>query len=792
MIKLLILLEKSACFKVKKIKLSSKAKTLEELRVVVKCSKVLPVYRFFANRYSEQKEEILSQIRSTFDTNLIVRSSSTNEDNLQTSNAGGFESVLDVDIDSEQEISNAIKDVISSYGSDINSDDEVLVQPMLSSVGMSGVVFTADIDTLSQYYIINYDESGSTSGVTSGKSNDLKTFIALKDGQIVNDKKLGQIIKASKECENIFDNKSLDIEFAFSGDELYLLQVRAIVINNKEDLSSISLLDSLHKLSRKIDKLNASHPNLLGDKTIFGIMPDWNPAEIIGIKPKRLALSLYKELITDETWAYQRDNYGYRNLRSHPLLVSFLGVPFIDVRVSFNSFIPKSLDKEISKKLINYYLSELSINKNYHDKVEFKIIYSCYYFGIESKLLVLKDFGFDNADLDKIKTSLLNLTNNIIDTKEGLYKKDLKKSELLKDKFNNIVNSNLSLIDKIYWLIKDVKRYGTLPFAGVARAGFIAVQMLKSFLDEKILSEEEYNSFLGSLNTVSRQLSLDINTLSKKDFLRIYGHLRPGTYDILSSRYDEDYDAYFGNNKVEKIENIEQFIFSKNQQDKIEGLINVNKLNTTFHDLILFIRESIEGRESIKFQFTKHLSQILKYIEKFGARFDVAKEDLAYLDIQEIINLYATLDHRDVRGILESDIKKNKQFYNYTKAIKLPSIILKKEDIYNFFLEENKANFITLKKVRANSVKEEDTLKGDLKNKIICIKSADPGYDYLFSKNIGGLITCYGGANSHMAIRCAEMGIPAVIGCGESDFGKYCKAQNIEIDASNNHIKILS
>ena len=29
-------------------------------------------------------------------------------------------------------------------------------------------------------------------------------------------------------------------------------------------------------------------------------MPDWNPAEIIGIKPKPLALSLYQELITNE------------------------------------------------------------------------------------------------------------------------------------------------------------------------------------------------------------------------------------------------------------------------------------------------------------------------------------------------------------------------------------------------------------------------------------------------------------------------------------------------------------
>ena len=777
------------------MKLSSKAKTLEVLRPILKYSKILPVYRFLANEYLDQKSKILDQIKSTFDTNLIVRSSSLNEDNLKTSNAGGYDSVLDVDISSDDEINSAIKKVILSYESDMNPGDEILIQPMLSNVTMSGVIFTSDIDTLSQYYIVNYDESGSTTSVTSGKGQNLKTFVTSKHNPAITDIKLTEIVKASIECENIFENRFLDIEFAFSGKDLYLLQVRPIVISNKEDLSEVNLKDSLNKLSRKIDKLNRPHPNLLGDKTIFGVMPDWNPAEIIGIKPKRLAFSLYKELITDETWAYQRDNYGYRNLRSHPLLVSFIGAPYIDVRVSFNSFIPKSLDKGISKKLVNYYLNELANNTNHHDKVEFEILYSCYYFGIEAKLQRLKNYGFDDKELGSIKSSLLDLTNNIINTKNGLYKKDLEKSELLNDKFNDIVNSNLSLIDKIYWLIKDVKRYGTLPFAGVARAGFISIQILKSFVDEQILSEEEYDLFLSSLTTVTKQLSLDINTLPKKDFLKIYGHLRPGTYDILSSRYDEEYDAYFGSDKKnskDQVENVEKFIFSKSQQDKVENLIKQNKLNTTYDDLILFIKESIEGRESIKFQFTKHLSQILKYIEIFGDRFDISKEDLAFLDIQEIINLYATLDHRDVKNILESDIEKNKQFYNFTKAIKLPSLIEKKEDIYNFFIADDMPNFVTLKRVRAKTVKEQDILKSNLKNKIVCIKSADPGYDYLFSKDIGGLITCYGGVNSHMAIRCAEMGIPAAIGCGEKNFNKYCNAKNIEIDASNNHIKILS
>ena len=48
----------------------------------------------------------------------------------------------------------------------------------------------------------------------------------------------------------------------------------------------------------------------------MGPIPDWNPAEILGIRPRPLGVSLYKELITDGTWAYQREiMVVYRNLR---------------------------------------------------------------------------------------------------------------------------------------------------------------------------------------------------------------------------------------------------------------------------------------------------------------------------------------------------------------------------------------------------------------------------------------------------------------------------------------------
>ena len=75
-------------------------------------------------------------------------------------------------------------------------------------------------------------------------------------------------------------------------------------------------------------------------------------------------------------------------------------------------------------------------------------------------------------------------------------------------------------------------------------------------------------------------------------------------------------------------------------------------------------------------------------------------------------------------------------------------------------------------------------------NKIVCIENADPGFDFIFTKKISGLITKFGGANSHMAIRCAELGIPAAIGVGENLFTQIIKSKIVTIDCERKKIII--
>lgn len=823
-------------------KLGTKAETLQRIYQKLKCAEVLPQYMFTVGEWEVNSEKIAHDFLALdWNEKVIVRSSSLAEDTGSKSQAGKYESIANVS--GVEEFRNAVDTVIGSYDDD-NKMNQVLIQPMLSGVSICGVAFTLDPNTMGNYYVINYDDKGSTSAITSGSGNSNKLYYEFKqksgrlfmaaEGQAsdavqqraasaalpvlnpASEKRMERLCAALQELEDFFGQDNLDVEFAFTeADILYILQVRALCIQGETADREVQE-GQLLRIEEKIRQAQKKKPFLCGEKVLYSVMTDWNPAEMIGIRPKPLALSLYREIITDNVWAYQRDNYGYRNLRSFPLMVDFGGLPYIDVRVSFNSFVPAGLEEDLSDKLVNYYLNRLVENPAKHDKAEFDIVFSCYTFDLLQRIQVLKDYGFSEEEVDKIIAALRDVTNNIIDHKSGLWRKDYGKIHTLNKRYEEIMASDFSKIEKVYWLLEDCKRYGTLPFAGLARAAFIAVQILRSLVTCGIFKEADYEAFMGGINSVSSDMNHDFAELSQKAFLRKYGHLRPGTYDITSLRYDEASELYFdwnakaaaavdlekepcasangsrtsGDGDGKREERKEEFRLSLRQLGLLKEKLCENGLTNDILELMDFIKTVIEGREYGKFAFTRNLSMALKLIGEIGQAYGIPKEECAFLHIKDIYELYASAG--DVRTGFQRSIQQGKRDYEVTRSITLPPMIISPEDVMSFYYPDSEPNYITSQRsIGEVCVLEAGHRAEDLQDKIILIPSADPGYDWIFSHQIKGFITMFGGANSHMAIRAGELSIPAVVGVGAKNFEKYKGAKMLEIDAGGKLVRVL-
>lgn len=773
-------------------KLSTKANTLQLLYERLQFGKVLPQYSFTVGEWIQKREAVLEQYaRLSWKDTVIVRSSSLSEDTRQGSNAGKYESVANVA--GTESLICAIDQVMNSYD-DRNPENQILIQPMLKEVWICGVAFTADPNTGGHYYVINYDETGSTDQITSGNVSQNFLYYQFKEADCHHAKpEIRQIVQVLQELEDFFGEENLDVEFAVTvKNEIYVLQVRHLCMN-EEQPEKARQFEELKRIRKKVEQDQSKKPFLCGEKAVYGVMTDWNPAEMIGIRPKPLAKSLYQEVITDSVWAYQRHNYGYRNLRSFPLMVDFGGLSYIDIRVSFNSFVPAGLEEEISEKLVNYYLDRLVENPQKHDKAEFDIVFSCYTLDLPERIQVLKEYGFTTEEIEKILSALRDVTNQIIDHEKGLWRKDYDKIAILNKRYDEILSSNMGQIEKIYWLLEDCKRYGTLPFAGLARAAFIAVQILQSFVNCGIMSEHDYELFFGGINTVSSNMNQDFKELTRSKFLKKYGHLRPGTYDITSRRYDEAPDLYFDwETKVEDAESEqpkEIFRLSLDQLNAIKRKQMENGLTNDILELMDFIRIVIEGREYGKFHFTRNLSKAIQMIHEIGETAGLSEEDCSFINIQTIRGLYSST--KDIESSLFDSVAQGKKEYESTKAITLPPLIVKSEEIMGFYYPDSEPNFITSGKIEGIVSLLKAQQQEDISGKIVLIPSADPGYDWIFSKGIKGFITMYGGANSHMAIRAGELGIPAVVGVGTKAFEQYRKAKYIEIDASGKMIRIL-
>lgn len=774
--------------------ISTKANTLADLKKTVKHSYIEDLYIVYADVFFEDPAVAIAAIETRFaDSRIVVRSSSASEDNLETSNAGHFESVLDVDASKAVEIEEAINKVYASYVEGtmtpeakerlIANREQVLVQKQTTDVRISGVVFTRDIIYNRPYYMVTYDDNGSTDSVTSGTAGKTK-WIAKNASREFLEYEFVDLITAVKEIEQIYEYVSaLDIEFAILNDgTVVIFQVRPLAAALKiiAPMTDREFKDT--KALAKCKYLDTFH--------ILSDMAFWNPAEIIGSNPRPLDYSLYRELITAHIWSIGLQPLGYQPVRGE-LMQKVGNKPYISVNYTFDGLTPAGLPEDLCYRLNQYYEQKLKKDKTAHDKIEFEIIFNTYDFMTDDRLKELSEYGFDDSEISLLRNALFNIAKQTLKHYDEICEEDLRSLEQMTKlrhelrAHHPLAETNvMKLYSYISELLDSIKDHGTPQFTRQARCAFMARSFCRTLVEKGYFTKQEMDDFMLSIPTVASEFERDFDLyshgkMSREDFNHLYGHLRLGTYDIRSDSYRNIYfdvaEANLtGNNKTKQ----EAKSLDK---EKLQTALDAAGIGVEPEVFINFIKRATQNREYFKFEFTKSLSLMLDVIVKLGEVMAIAREDMSYLEIQDLLSYHS-------RDSYIQTIEIRRKFYHVNSYLVLPEVIFDVGDIDVIDIDEARPNFITNKIVEAPIVNLDEDHDSDISGKIVVLTKADPGYDWIFAKNIAGFVTKYGGAASHMAIRCAEFGIPAAIGCGEKIYQRIHRMHMMHLDCAEGRI----
>ncbi|WP_433259363.1 PEP-utilizing enzyme (plasmid) [Streptosporangium sp. CA-135522] len=783
------------------IALGTKAQTLQRLFGALATARVAEQVTITVAQWRSDPQGCVRTIHRVFPRgHVIVRSSAPDEDGATSSAAGLYTSVLHVPATAADALTQAIDAVAASYtrrhGQHVGAF-EILLQPMLEAVTCSGVAFTRDLSTMAPYLVINYDEGERTDTVTSGIG--IIPRVARIHHQVPTaDLKapLDAVAATVRELIHLTGQSELDVEFAVAAGQLYVLQVRPLPGAGSDHTAADARVAA--EIAQVKDILHArNHPRhgLYGTQDVYSNMADWNPAEMIGAHPRPLALSLYQRLITDQVWRDARRRLGYHDPAPHHLMVTLAGHPYVDLRADFNSYLPADLDDPLCHKLIDCYLTRLTRHPQTHDKVEFRICPSALDFTFPQHAEALAADGFTPDEIGRLRASLLRLTTRVVGDHSGqLAQMHQRISQLPARRAQLLARAGeehpLFLAGA---LLDDALSHGTLPFAVAVRGTFIATALWRSLLATGVINHTQHDAFLASIETVATGFATELalcqrGHMAAEDFLARYGHLRPGTYDITVPSYAEAPHLYLTGPHLAPARRppAATQVLPDRVIRAIDKRLTHAGFDFTAHRLLNFIHETQTRREAYKFQFSANISHALALITAFGQRHGLDAECLSYLTVQDLLACAATTitahDITRLRNLAED----RRHTHAAQSRVHLPDVITSRPDI-EIITSQHAPNFVTTKKVTAPTVFITPTHLAespDLGGRIVLVENADPGFEYLFSRGIAGLITRYGGAASHMAIRCTEIGIPAAIGCGQDTFTHLSRAHTVTLDCA--------
>jgi len=729
-------------------------------------------------------EEILISINAIRKDNegalFAVRSSALSEDSAQASFAGEFETVLNVGTDNEiQEAiytvfrsrhSERVKAYSSIQGIDHSHQIAVVVQLMIPSE-ISGVLFTADPITGSYINMIGNYVHGLGEQLVSGEANAYDFKISrLKgkyDGPDELKKYADNLYRYAAKLEKELESPQ-DIEWAVAKGKLYLLQARPITTLTPGNLDTYEINESL-----------------AGD----ALWVNTNVGEAIPDVVSPLTWSIVRAL--DEAssfvpgyYLWSGNIYGriYSNISHRISAVSALygtDAKFV-MRLIGESF--GRIPEEIS--VPSYPFSRLNT--------------------IKFIIPRLVKFGRQTIKTSKELTQFIKDTPDWCVRIAEQVKKIKTKEELLLLWKSEIEPQNT----KAWW--------GLL--VGGSKAG-IALTPINKKLKEMVgiedtgtlLSNLRGDSDLQSLGPVLGISKVIKGKMSKNEYLEQYGHRGPHEFELSIPDPSEDV------NWLEK--QIEEY---KKSDTDVEGLLKkqhaqyedaLKKLKKQFPSKAKWLEKKMKKaskgariREEARSEFVRVFRVIRTFALKTGELTGIG-EDVFLLYIDEVLNLLS--GHKSALKYIPA---RKKNYEKYKSLPPFPSVIRGRFNPLEWVNDPNRRMDYYDATMPVSVASDSETLKGFpgaagriegkvriLNNpedgdklepgEILVATTTNVGWTPLFPR-AAAIIADVGAPLSHAAIVARELGIPAVVGCGNASL-RLKTGDKVIVDGGQGIVHIL-
>ncbi|MCX4581282.1 PEP-utilizing enzyme [Streptomyces sp. NBC_01571] len=733
-------------------------------------------------RWEQDSHQVIAEVSAQYPGRaVIVRSCSDGEDGWEQSGAGAYLSVPVPMPAAPGAIADAVREVFASYCAH-GPDARVLVQEWLDPVQAAGVVTTRTLAG-APYYTATLDlVSGRTDTVTAGTAQGAQTWYVRRPQGRVRGPRPGmpsagrQLLDAAVETERCAGTSRLDVELALADGAVHLLQARPLAAARAVGDERVhAMVDAAQRQLADLAGRRALAPG--GPGVVLSTMADWNPAEMLGRRPSPLAASLYAALITDRTWAEQRAAYGYRDLRGTRLMHMVAGSPYVDALASLASFVPAGLDEPLAAAVLRAMGERLVTDPGAHDKVEFEIAATCWTPRVADRTAYLAGAGIGSSARRRLHEQLLAVTRG------GVQR----------------------LLDDAAWLEQAAAptradagagrlaatlngaRTAALRFAHLARAGFVATDLLRVLEAEGLADRrEEWMHGLGTPAAALRRDACEVTVgrLDWEAFVDRYRWIRPGTYDLAVPAYGDDPEGYL--RPLLTVPWDEPSAAAAPWSGRNSGAVTraVAPLGLDANGLEAFCRAGITGREYGKALYAQWVSAVLEAARAHGRTNGLPSGDVRFLRIGDLL--------AGAPGRWPGLVTRRRANAAVCALVELPDLVTAPQALDCFVRGPGRANFVTSGQasgpVHTNPAPSYPPPPGV----VIVLEAADPGYDWVFAHRPGALVTAYGGANSHMAIRCAELGVPAAIGVGTATHALVAAARSVAVDAAAGRVDVLS